>query len=64
MRSAAYSSCLCLLSFVSFWNRIQVAGISLIILAIVIAGLGFGHMMNSPCPLSDLQNPDLPPDQS
>ncbi len=71
-KKVAVESCMCALmlcavSFMSFWNRLNSAGIFFVLAAIAVAGLGFGHMMNSPCPLAalppdaDLNPPPLSP---
>lgn len=57
---------MCAIAFAAFWNRENMAGMVLVLASFVVLGLGFGRMMNSPCPVSapppDTDAVPLPPD--
>ncbi len=62
-QSGMYTSFLCALAFVSFWEHDNIAGMIFVLLGVTILGLGLGQLMNSPCPVlpPDGDNPPPPP---
>jgi hypothetical protein len=61
-QSGMYTSFLCALAFVSFWEHENIAGMIFILLGVTILGLGLGQLMNSPCPVTGLPpDSDSPP---
>ncbi len=60
-QSGMYTSFLCALAFVSFWEHENIAGMIFVLLGVTVLGLGLGQLMNSPCPVLPPDGGDAPP---
>lgn len=59
VRIEACTFVLGVLAFAAFWGRANIAGMLLVLSAVCVVGLGFGHLLDSPCPVSPPQKPEV-----